>query len=134
MNKIILFLSAIMIMSSCALPELITPQFEKDKDTVLKEIQDVADFENVEVEFTSTAFKDEKSSILILLLTNGNEKTKDISNMYEIGKDALKILINSISNEEEYNDFKVVFIRSEIVNNVKKNYKEPFDFTLEQLR
>ena len=118
---------------NCSMPELVEAKFERDSQEIINDLKALSDFEDAGIRWSATSFKEETKHILYIQLLNGQDLSEKDAELKEIGKKALKIVINSIENEEEYDKFQTVFIQKTSVGPVSKSYTKPFNYSLEEL-
>ena len=132
------FLSLILVtfsMIKCSIPNAIMPKFEKDnQETILTELKSIGDFEKVAINGSLISSGNDRTDILVVQLLNGKEINGDKNQMLEIGKQVMKLTINSIENENEYDKFQVVFIQQAKKGMVTKSFSMPIEFTLSDLK
>ncbi|HBD25783.1 hypothetical protein [Flavobacterium sp.] len=132
------FLSLILVtfsMIKCSIPNATMPKFEKDnQETILTELKSIGNFEKVAINGSVISSGNDITDILVVQLLNGKEINGDKNQMLEIGKQVMKLTINSIENENEYDKFQVVFIQQAKKGMVTKSFSMPIEFTLGDLK
>ena len=132
------FLSLILVtfsMIKCSIPNATMPKFEKDnQETILTELKSIGNFEKVAINGSVISSGNDRTDILVVQLLNGKEINGDKNQMLEIGKQVMKLTINSIENENEYDKFQVVFIQQAKKGIVTKSFSMPIEFTLSDLK
>lgn len=132
------FLSLILVtlsMIKCSIPNATMPKFEKDnQETILTELKSIGNFEKVAINGSVISSGNDRTDILVVQLLNGEEINGDKNQMLEIGKQVMKLTINSIENENEYDKFQVVFIQQAKKGMVTKSFSMPIEFTLSDLK
>ena len=129
-----LFISMIvglLIMVGCTIPKPIEPIFKNDGKEIVKQIQSFGNFEKVAVTGSAISHGTESSSILLIQLLNGNTSE---ANRNEIGKKAMKLVINSIKNVKDFTKFRVVFILKSKDVGVTKSISIPIEFNKDDLK
>jgi hypothetical protein len=132
------FLSLILVtlsMIKCSIPNAKMPKFEKDnQETILTDLKSIGDFEKVAINGSVISSGNDRTDILVVQLLNGKEINGDKNQMLEIGKQVMKLTINSIENENEYDKFQVVFIQQAKKGIVTKSFSMPIEFSLSDLK
>lgn len=129
-----LLFSILLGFQSCSLPEVKQAEFERDTVEVINDLKKLSDFEDAGIYFSARSFKEETTYILRIQLVNGKNLSTDASELKELGKEALVIVVNSIENEIDYDKFQVVFVQSESIGPVSSSSTEPFEYTLADLK
>ncbi len=117
----------------CSMPEITHAKFERDSGEVINDLKALGNFENAGIRWSASSFKEETISLLYVELTNGENLSEDDMELKKIGKEALKIVVNSIENEAEYDRFQAVFIQNKSIGLVSKSTTKPFEYNLEEL-
>lgn len=128
-------ISAILLLvHSCSLPQVKTPIFERETQEIVDDLKALHDFEDAGINWKATTFSGEgTTNILSITLLNGENLSEDNDKLKDVGKEAFKILINSIENEHEYDSFQVIFMQKESFGLVNKSFSKQFVFDLQDL-
>ena len=121
-------------MVSCSIPKAIEPKFEKNNQEVLKELQSIRNFEKVAVNGSAFSHGSENTDILVVQLINGKDINGEKNQMQQIGKQAMKFVINSIKNENDYDKFQVVFIKQAKKGLINESFTIPIEYNLSDLK
>ena len=133
-QSIILALT-LLFLQTCSLPEMQAPEWEKEPSAVIQDIQQqLGTYETASVRWSAS---DENSSIRHILyveLTNGPQSSAPSAQLRETGKEALRIVLNSIANEEAYDEYRVVFKSNSSAGLVNVSSEESFEYELDELQ
>lgn len=110
----------------CSLPEVTEAKFEREFEHVQADLKALDSFENAGVRWSATSFKGESTQSLIVELLNGTEE--DEARMRKIGESAMRIVFDSVENEDEFDIYEVVFIQQSSAGIATKTYKKPFRY------
>jgi len=132
---ILTLISAILLLlHSCSFPEVKTPIFERETQAIVDDLKALHNFEDAGVNWKTTISTEQSATnILSITLLNGENLSEDEDKLKELGKDALKIVVNSIENENDYNSFQVIFMQQKSFGIVNKSFSKQFAFDLENL-
>jgi hypothetical protein len=108
-------------------------KFNREPKEVIEELKMLKGFENANIKWTVSSFGDSVSQNLKVYLTNGENLPKSDSSLLEIGKNAMSIVVSSINNESDYNNFIVYFVTRKKVGTMTYNSEEPFEYKLSEL-
>jgi hypothetical protein len=134
MKKLLCLIALSMLtFQRCSLPEVKKANFERDQQEVIADVKNLHDFEEVNLKFSTTSFDGHTTHMLIVELLNGNFPNGD-DNLKRIGKDVLKIVLNSISNESDYSKFKVVFVNKGSAGIVTTSVTRPYEYELKDIK
>lgn len=133
-NTLILTIFIILSIVNCNFPEAKKPQLERDWSLIESDLKNVSNFQNVGLNCRTFSSGDKVIHSLNVSLINGKNLPESDDQLKDIAKNALKIAINSISNEEEYHRFITIFITKNDGGIVKTNKAVPFEFKLEELK
>ncbi len=129
MKKHTTLLLIFFLLYSCTFPELKTPEFQRSSDEVIGDIKVLANFKDADIQWSASSFDGKTQNILLVQLINGNNLPEDESSLRELGKEAIQIVINSIENESDFNEFHVEFITNEESPSlIEKNKTRTFIF------
>ena len=133
---ILTLISAILLLvHSCSFPEVKAPKFERETQAVVDDLKALHNFEDAGVNWKTTISTEQSATnILSVTLLNGKNLSEDDGKLKELGKEALKIVINSIENENDYDTFQVVFMQQKSFGIVNKNFSKQFVFDLGSLK
>lgn len=95
---------------NCSMPEIKQPKFERNSKEVMNELKALSNFEDTGTRCRANSFKDEINNFLNVQLVNGGNLSEDDIELNNLGKEALKIVVNSIENEVDYDKFQVISI------------------------
>ena len=151
MSKVI-FLSAFILLIGCTgTPKQVEAQFNRPQEEIIKDLKNLHDFEEVKILWTKNEIDDGSSRDidenikwtanqiddgvgrnLKVYLKNGKALPETNEEKAEIGKAAMQIVLNSIDNETDYEDFTVVFVHEAIYGGMDMTSENPFRFKLEE--
>lgn len=133
-NTILSLIFGAFLMVSCSIPNAIEPKFEKNNQEVLKELQSIGNFEKVAVNGSAFSHGSENTDFLVIQLINGKDINGEKDQMQQIGKQAMKFVINSIKNENDYDKFQVVFIQQAKKGLITTSFTIPIEYNLSDLK
>ena len=132
-----IFLAIIMIsclvMSNCTMPEMVEAKFEKETEEIINELKLLKNFEDAGIRWHVTTSGEKNFHSLQVQLLNGEDLSEDEEILKKIGKEALKIVFNSIENEEEYDGFNVMFIQKKSIGIVSSSFNKGFGYKYEEI-
>lgn len=132
-QNIIIIIGIVVGLQSCSFPEVKQAKFERDSEQVINDLIVLGNFEDARVNFSASSFKGEATNLLSIQLINGTNLNEDASELRNLGREALKILVNSIENEDDYDRFQVIFVQKESEGLVNNNINKPYEYKLEEL-
>ena len=149
-----LYVSVCILMVGCSGRNKQTEaQFNRPKEDVIADLQQLHDFDAVEIKWTENRI-DEGSSRgiyenikwtanqidkwvghnLIVYLTNGVNLPEINASKAAIGNKAMQIVLNSIDNDTDYEDFTVVFVHEAVYGEMDMISENPFNYKLKDFR
>jgi hypothetical protein len=134
--NILKFLSIGILLASqgCSLPEVKQAKFQKDSKEVVNELKSLKDFEDVGIKWSAISFNNKTTNILIVQLLNGKNLGDNKTELRNLGKEAIKIVTNSIENESDYEKFQVVFAQKANTGPVTTSFTKQFEYSLDDVR
>ncbi|WP_436516244.1 hypothetical protein [Ekhidna sp. To15] len=98
------------LLIGCSFPEAKPPKFQKDTDVLVNELKSIRNFKDADITWNASSMNNATKYSLNISLYNG-----EISNNEEmlrtISIEAIQIVISSISNESEFDEFSVEIIQ-----------------------
>ncbi len=107
----------------------------KPEEEIIKELKNLHGFEKVK--FSSFAMGgggDSTEYTLKIYLINGKDLPIGDSLLRELGKKGMKTLFESIDNEEEFSNYKVIFVKESQKGNFKMTEENPFVYGIEDFK
>jgi hypothetical protein len=108
-------------------------KFNRAPKEVIEELKMLNGFDNANIKWTVSSFGDSVSQNLKVFLTNGENLPKSDSALFEIGKNAMSIVVSSINNESDYNNFIVYFVTRKKVGTMTYGSEKQFEYKLSEL-
>ncbi|MEM7512630.1 MAG: hypothetical protein AAF388_16970 [Bacteroidota bacterium] len=133
MRKIYCIAALLIGIIGCTFPSVIKPKFEKNSKEVINDLKSLSDFEEAGIRWNASTFKGESTHELIIQLLNGKDLNRDQEAMNELGKEALKIVFNSIENEAAFQIYKVIFVDKKGIGPVSNSYNQVIIFQPEDV-
>ncbi|MFZ6053075.1 hypothetical protein [Halocola ammonii] len=109
------------------------PKFERDTEELIVELKELSNFENADIRWNVRSFKDTSTYYLVVNLINGKDLPEEDAELKEIGQEAMKIVVNSIENENVFDKFRVVFEEVKQSGAVTRRNKIPFEYSLSDI-
>ncbi|MEP0986836.1 hypothetical protein [Ekhidna sp.] len=138
-RKIILKTFFILILAlsnllSCSIPEPKQAQFEREVSTIIYDLKQLNGFEDADIQIAVKSFNGKTHHILSIALINGPKSSYEDEVFIRMSKNALKIVIESILNENDYDLFKVTLLRMDKNGLVIQKKTRVFDFLSDDLK
>jgi hypothetical protein len=130
----ILTIGILFVLKGCSLPEVKQAKFQKDTNEVINELKSLKNFEDAGIRWSANSFDNKTTNILIVQLLNGKGLTDNETELHNLGKEAMKIVNESIENELDYDEFQVVFIQKASAGLVSTSFTRSFEYSLEELK
>ena len=127
-------------------------QFNRSQEEVLEDLKNLYDFDDVKILWTEEQLNEDGSRQidenikwtanrtangvgrnLKVYLTNGIDLPETVEERTEIGKEAMQLVLNSIENEEDYDNFLVVFVHEAVYGGMDMRSENPYGYKLEEL-
>jgi hypothetical protein len=86
---------------------------------------------NENIKWSANLIDDGVGRNLKIYLTNGRNLPETNSRKAEIGRKAMQIVLNSIENASDYEDFTVVFVHEAVYGGMEMSSENPFRYKLE---
>ena len=97
---------------------------------MIDDLKKLGDFEDANIKWTVSRFGESVSHNLKVYLMNGLPLANDsLRNIF--GKDAMRLVLNSIENDTAYNNFIVYFISENKVGTMRMKTELPYSYKLE---
>ncbi len=109
-------------------------EFNRDINEVIVDLKKINDFEDANIKWTVSQFGDNVSHNLKVILKNGKDLPKEDSLLNEIGKDAMRLVVESIDNDTAYTDFIVYFLTENKKGMMNMRMEKPFTYELDELK
>ncbi len=108
-------------------------KFNRDSKVVLEELRQLGSFEDAKISWSARTFDDKTAHHLRIQLLNGAIPDDD-STEYEIGKQAMQKLLAAIDNDEDYENFVVIFVTRSKNGAITVGAERPYEYKLSELQ
>jgi hypothetical protein len=122
------------LLTGCNFGDLKLPKFKTGTDSLIAEIKQTGNFENVTFGTTETTYKDSTDRYLNLQLLNGTALPKGDSLLRELGRKVMIMVVNSLENSSDYNNFQVEFIAKAEIGLVNYSSSNRYTYKIEDLQ
>lgn len=131
---IILIIGTLACLHACFSLGMKEAKFERDIEEVRSDLKALKNFDDTGIKWMAISTNSKTTHLLKVQLLNGKELSEDDQEMRELGKEVMKIVINSIENESDYDTFQVVFIQKTGIGPLSSGSSRPFTYQLEDLQ
>lgn len=118
---------------SCTFPEIKKAKLEKELNEIVEDLKNIKDFEDAGFKWGVRTLGDKQSHYLQIQLINGEDLPKEEEILKSIGKEAFVKVFDSIENEEEYDDFKVIFTQKKSLGIASSTVNKEYIYTIEEI-
>lgn len=132
-------------------PRTVEAQFNRPKEEIIEDLKGLHDFEEAKISWTKDEIDDSRrrdinenikwtanqidngvGQNLKVYLKNGKNLPEPNEEKHKIGKKAMQLVLNSINNKSDYEDFTVVFVHEAIYGGMNMRSENPFRFKLKE--
>ncbi len=124
----------ILIMAACSLPESKPLKLEKDVEQLTSELKQLSNFADAKVKWSIRTVEEKTESQLTIELFDGVNVPQNEIQLRDLGREASKVVANSISNEDDYDVFKVVFVQKFSAGIASASITKDFEYTVDELK
>lgn len=153
MNKVVFLFAFLLLIGCTATTKQVEAQFNRPQEEIIEDLKNLYDFEEVKISWTKNEIDDGSSRDidenikwtanqiddgvgrnLKVYLKNGKSLPETNEEKAKIGKEAMQIILNSIDNRTDYEDFTVVFVHEAVYGGMDMTSENPFRYKLEAFK
>lgn len=121
------------ILSGCNLPENKSLKYSRDSEKVEEDLKHLGEFKQAGVLSSTESYNGHVTYSLTITLYNGKSVPKDVDGKKEMASKAMKIVVDAIENESEYDLFLVKIVDEFDIGIASKTEYSNFEFTKEEI-
>lgn len=129
----ILSIALMSTLSRCNLPEMKSLKYSGDSEKVEEDLKHLGKFKQAGVLSTTESYNGHVTYSLTITLYNGKSIPADEEGKEEMARKAMKIVVDAIENESEYDLFLVKIVDDFDIGIFSKTEYSNFEFTKEEI-